>query len=188
MAVISLVAGCNKIDDLLTEDSVELKSAQTHTVTVPFEANLLGEYKELIFEDPECLEDGFFYHAVVEAQGTATHMGKVSITLSFCVMGPDDPEIPGADNKYAGGSYELVAANGDKLFLNSEGGSVIDGRTDDHPEYVVAYWQDKFTITGGTGRFKGASGELQMDDYSTNIDTYSHHQWFGKITLVKGKR
>jgi hypothetical protein len=184
IAVISLVAGCSKINDLISDEL----SGQPIKVTVPFEANLLGEITTLDSENPECIDKGYAYHVIVEASGTATYMGKVSLTFDFCTLGPDDPDIPGADNKYAGSSSVLVAANGDKLFLYTEGGSVIDGRTDDQPDYVVAYWRDTFTITGGTGKFEGASGKLQMDDFSTNIDTYSHHHWYGKITLVKGKR
>ena len=184
MAVISLAAGCSKTDDQISDES----KSQPVTVTVPFEANLLGEITKLDSENPECKDEGYGYHAIVIARGTATHMGLVSITLDFCTYGPDDPNIPGADNKYASSSSELVAANGDKLFLYIEGGSVIDGRTDDHPDYVVDYWRDKIIITGGTGKFEGASGELQTDDFNTNIDTYAHHHWYGEITLVKGKR
>jgi len=45
-----------------------------------------------------------------------------------------------------------------------------------------------FVILGGTGRFEGATGGGMTDDYNSSEDPYSHHQWVGKITLVKGKR
>jgi hypothetical protein len=166
----------------------ELKSAQPITVTVPFEANLLGEVTNIDTENIECIDAGFFVKPTVDASGNATHMGKVSVILSFCAYGPDDPEVPGDDNKYAGSEAVMSAANGDKLFLYLEGGTVIYGRTDAHPDYVIDYWQDKVTITGGTGRFEGATGLLQMDDFSSNIDPYMHHHWTGTITLVKGKK
>ena len=60
--------------------------------------------------------------------------------------------------------------------------------TTDRSEYVTDYFRDIVTITGGTGKFDGAEGKLQMDDYDTNIDDYSHHHWTGEITLLKGKR
>jgi hypothetical protein len=114
-------------------------------------------------------------------------LGKVSIKFDFCACGPDDPSIPGSDSKYAGGNSELIAANGDILYLYSEGGTVIDGRTDQHPEYVTSYWKDQFTVTGGTGKFEGAPGILVEDDYNSSLDEYSHHHWIGTLTLVKGK-
>jgi len=184
MAVVSFMASCNTTDDPVSNDSFLKK---THTVTVPFEADLLSELVSFDQEDAYCTDEGYLGRVILDATGNATHMGNVTLTFNFCCLGPDDPNIPGEDNKYAGSSAVLVAANGDKLFLCLEGGTVIIGRTDDHPEYVVDYWKDKITITGGTGRFEGAEGELQMDDFDTNIDEYSHHHWTGEITLVKGK-
>ncbi|MDT8417030.1 MAG: hypothetical protein RQ864_04395 [Lutibacter sp.] len=188
MAVISLVAGCNETDEFNTDEDFQLKSAQPREITVPFEVNLLGELVSFDQEDADCTGEGYLGRVILDASGTATHMGKVSLTFNFCALGPDDPDVPGEDYKYAGSEAVLVAANGDRLFLYLEGGTVIIGRTDDHPEYVTDYFRDIVTITGGTGRFEGASGELQMDDYDTNIDAYSHHHWTGEITLVKGKK
>lgn len=183
MAVISFVAGCSKTDDQISNES----KSKLVTVTVPFEANLLGEITTLDSENPECKDKGYAYHVIVKARGTATHMGLVSITFDFCTLGPPDPNIPGSYYTYAASSTVLVAANGDKLFLDIGGSSGILGRTDDHPDYVTDYWRDIATITGGTGRFEGASGKMQIDDFTTNIDTYTHHHWYGEITMVKGK-
>jgi hypothetical protein len=188
MAVISLVAGCNKNDELTADENLQLKRAQPHLVNVPFEANMLSKLTNLDLENTECLEEGYVCKVTLEVEGTAAHMGKVHTIFNFCALGPDDPNIPGEDAKYSGSTCVMVAANGDELFLSLEGGSVITGRTEDHPDYVVDYWKDKVNITGGTGRFEGASGELQMDDYDTNIDTYSHHHWTGIITMLKGKK
>ncbi|MDF1570914.1 MAG: hypothetical protein RQ743_12555 [Bacteroidales bacterium] len=188
MAAFSLVAGCDKTDEFIPDEDFQLKSVQLHEVTVPFEVNLLGQITNVDLEATECTDEGYYCRVIVESTGTATHMGKVSLTFNFCTYGPDDPDVPGEDNKYAGSSAVLVAANGDELFLYLEGGTVIVGRTDDHPDYVVDYWRDPIEILGGTGRFEGASGTLQMDDFTTNIDTYTHHQWTGEITLVKGKK
>jgi hypothetical protein len=185
MGLISLVAGCNKTDDFTDEETVDLKRAQVE-VTVPVEVNLLGEITDLIFDDPECLDGGYPVRAIVETTGNATHMGKVTLTFAFCTGGPPDPAIPNSVYTFAASSFELTAANGDKLFLYNGGGAAILG-TNLHPDFVTEYWTSIATITGGTGRFEGASGELQMNDYCTSIDDYTHHHWTGKITLVKGK-
>ncbi len=192
MLSIGLIISCSKPDPISTGHDLNMGlkkgKIETKTVTVPFEVNLLGELVSFDLEAADCIDEGYLGRVILEANGTATHMGKVSLTFNFCALGPDDPDVPGEDNMYAGSSAVLVAANGDKLFLNLEGGTVIIGRTDDHPEYVTDYFRDIVTITGGTGRFEGATGELQMDDFDTNIDEYSHHHWTGTITLVKGKR
>jgi len=181
-----LLAGCEKTDAFTDDETPELKKAQVE-VTVPFEVNLLGEIADLIFDDPECLEGGFPVRAVVETSGNATHMGKVTLTFNFCTGGAPDPAIPNSVYTFAASSFELTGANGDKLFLYNEGGAGILG-TNEHPDYVTDYWKSVAVITGGTGRFEGASGELQMDDYCTSVDDYTRHHWTGEITLIKGKK
>jgi hypothetical protein len=89
---------------------------------------------------------------------------------------------------YTGGYSELIAANGDVLNIYISGGAIIDGRKDEHPEYVSDYWEGTIEVLGGTGRFEGATGELTADGYSSNLDDFSHHHFYGKITLIKGKR
>jgi hypothetical protein len=187
MAVISLVAGCNKNDDLINDNDVLLKSAQQHTVTVPFEAHMLGTPILIDFENSECAQQGNPVHVIAEAEGTATHMGKVHITFDFCAGG-EDPEITVPHMTVGPGSYVLTAANGDELFLSTEGGAVIFGRTDEHPETVIDYWKYPYTIIGGTGNFEGAAGEIFTDDYDTSLNEQSVHNWYGTIKLVKGKK
>ncbi|MBN2173833.1 MAG: hypothetical protein JW731_06865, partial [Bacteroidales bacterium] len=119
-----------------------------------------------------------------EGGGTATHLGKFTHHFEFC--------CDWASGIYPGPSGYMkayfVAANGDSLFVDIEG-QVMDGRLDHHPEDVNSYFTDPWEITGGTGRFEGASGQGMTDDY--NRDSYpanSFHHWTGEITLVKGKK
>ena len=88
---------------------------------------------------------------------------------------------------FAGTTADLVAAKGDKLFLDFGGSSGILN-IGEYPDYVTDYWRDELKIMGGTGKFEGASGVLTESDYTTTIDDYTHHHIFGEITLVKGKR
>jgi len=187
MAVISLVAGCNKTDEFVIDDSVELKSAQPQKVTVPFEANLLGEIASIDWEAQECIEEGYFVRVIVETTGNATHMGNVSLTFNFCSGGAPDPNIEGSKYTYAGSTADLIAANGDVLYLSFDDGIVMNGRTDEHPDDVYEYWRTPVSVLGGTGRFEGATGDLSSDDYVTT-DDQTHHRFYGKITLLKGKK
>ncbi|MBW6536117.1 MAG: hypothetical protein K0B11_14005 [Mariniphaga sp.] len=188
-ALTGLLAGCNKTDAFIDDETVELKKAQVE-VTVPFIADLVGDYVGFFFPGDvgfEC-DEIFNCRVLIDAQGTATHMGKIESHFNFCACGPDDPEIEGPDSKYGPTDLCFTAANGDKLFLSC-GGSVVDGRLPHHPEDVNSYWHDPFVITGGTGKFEGATGSGWTDDY--NRDSYpanSFHHWSGEITLVKGKK
>ena len=181
-----LLAGCSK-DEVTPNNEELLKSAQPVTVTVPFEAHMLGTPILIDFENSECAQQGNPVHVIAEAEGTATHMGKVHITFDFCAGG-QDPDITVPHMTVGGGSYVLTAANGDELFLSTKGGAVLFGRTDEHPETVIDYWKYPYTITGGTGNFEGATGEIFTDDYDTSLNEQSVHNWYGEITLVKGKR
>ncbi len=181
-----LIASCNK-DEVTPNNEVLLKSAQPHTVTVPFEAHMLGTPVLIDYENSECAQQGNPVHVIVEVEGTATHMGKVHITFDFCAGG-QDPEITVPHMTVGPTSLVMTAANGDELFLHTEGGAVIFGRTDEHPDYVIDYWRYPYTITGGTGNFEGAEGEIFSDDYDTSLNDQSVHNWYGTIKLVKGKR
>jgi hypothetical protein len=75
--------------------------------------------------------------------GHASHLGQFTMTAEWQVNVLTDP----AEGV---GSFTLTAANGDTLFGTSTGpGIVVDG---------IAYIQETHTITGGTGRFAGATG------------------------------
>ena len=56
------------------------------------------------------------------------------------------------------------------------------------PNYALSYFKDPFEITGGTGRFEGATGGGMTNDYNfvgkDGIVHTSHH-WQGTITLKK---
>lgn len=132
------------------------------------------------------MDGGYPVRAVVETSGNTTHMGKVTLTFAFCT-GPPDPDIPNTVYTFAASSFELAAANGDNFFLYNEGDAAILG-TNVHPDYVTDYWTRIAMVAGGTGRFEGASGELQMNNYCTSLDDYTHHHWTGEITLTKGKK
>jgi hypothetical protein len=85
-------------------------------------------------------------------EGTArlSHLGKTSYSSTFAVT------LTGPDTFTITGTQTLVAANGDRLFLSFTGtGTFTPFGTGQTSEALVTY-----TVTGGTGRFDGASGIL----------------------------
>ena len=56
------------------------------------------------------------------------------------------------------GTWTLTAANGDQLFLDMTGYGI-----DDHHGF------GQFTVTGGTGRFEGATGEAAFQSYTPDF-------------------
>jgi hypothetical protein len=79
----------------------------------------------------------------VDGSGEATHLGPFKVTAVVIV----DPGLTGAPP--VAGSWTLTDANGDKLFLAMFGGQL----TPDRPVGWAV-----LQITGGTGRFQGATG------------------------------
>jgi hypothetical protein len=110
--------------------------------------------------------------------GKASHLGR--FTDSF--MGVPNPINPSAGITY----YHFVAANGDSFFSSGPGVGTDVGPNMGH---VV----ETHTITGGTGRFAGASGNLTIERLVTWIwnDTggvgTSSGTFTGDIVLAEDK-
>ena len=88
--------------------------------------------------------------------GQATHLGRYTVTYEVEV---DLPTGSGT-----GLSAHYVAANGDSLFAEGSGQATP---TDDPSVFVVV---ESYTITGGTGRFDGATGSF-TETRRVNIET-----------------
>jgi hypothetical protein len=102
-------------------------------------------------------------------EGTATHLGRYTSSGSFLV------DLTKAS---AGGPGHMVAANGDQLFFTGSGQATPTGVPG---ELSIT---DTSTITGGTGRFEGATGSfsgVRLLDTTTGISTGS---FTGTINLV----
>ena len=146
--------------------------------TTPFDAEFTGIYTSVQPDSVRC-GSGPWVHVVVDCSGTGTELGNFTTHFEFCA--DDQGYYPGTSM-----AAYMIAENGDTLFVECAG-QVLEGRQDDHPEHVVSYWRDPFKILGGTGKFKGATGEGMTDDYNSSEDQNSHHRWKGTITLVKEK-
>jgi len=181
---------CSDLSDDFAADQLKSgnfgsdKSDDMNMVTVPFVLDMMGTYVYGPFGIPT---DKCDINVFVNAAGTGTHLGNFTGQFDFCVYPLFDEDGNLVRGDYSGSDSYFVSANGDTLFIGGSG-SVIPGRLDEHPDYVVSYWRDPFVILGGTGRFEGASGSGMTDDYNSSEDTFSHHHWEGTITMKKGKR
>jgi len=185
MAVISLVAGCNKTNDKTFDNSSELKIGGTHEVTVPFKVDFFTIEAEDGNGSP-CegsqgnTDDWVSAHQVGE--GTGTHLGNFSVDVAFCFC-----TAPDEYGEYINALFVFTAANGDELY-----GTIDEGFVEFFPEPyengIIAIYNDYLEFTGGTGRFEGASGGGDVDSYLPLPGTHWQHSINSTITLVKGKR
>lgn len=110
---------------------------------VPFKGSLKGDVTRGV-------PDGDYVDIVVVGSGKATLLGN------YTFFNPHTVHMPSRKGE---GIYHLVAANGDKLTADSTGFAtpvVIDGVF----HLLIVESQ---TITGGTGRFAGATGSFTIE-------------------------
>ena len=187
MAVISLVAGCNKTDEFFDDETPELKKANVE-VTVPFKANFTV-WSHSDYTDRSCGEIPIF-HLTMMGEGVATHLGKLTTTMTFCCNS--------ATGEYWDTDVVLKAANGDELYASIPIGYIVPNNEENSNRYSSKFI-DEMYFTGGTGRFEGATGMAMTnayvhnparDEYVHKGDEVWHTDFFseGTITLKKGKK
>ena len=94
---------------------------------------------------------------LVEGSGNATHLGKFTF---------DIPHRVNRATRTASGSYHFTAANGDMLSADFSGQSMPTATLG------VISITETATITGGTGRFDGATGSFTSErSYDTLLGT-----------------
>jgi hypothetical protein len=96
---------------------------------------------------------------VINGTGHATHLGAYAYMATECF----------ASSGTFAGSATLTAANGDTLVGTYQG--LVSGTTD--PD-VIAYLQE-LELSGGTGRFAGATGTLHVVGRA-NLSTLEYEQ------------
>ena len=102
---------------------------------------------------------------VIEATGTATHIGRFTLQA---------PHVVNQATLTAVGTYTLTAANGDVLTADLAGTARMV-----EPPNVVAITETA-TVTGGTGRFAGATGSIQVErvfNRATGVTTGTFEGW-----------
>jgi hypothetical protein len=116
-----------------------------------------------------CGPIGSSFLGTISGTGQATHMGKVSITSRDCITFM-------SATTFTFGSTELVliAANGDKISATYTGTFEI--------EDGVGVITGTYTITGGSGRFSGATGRGTVQGLETLNPTTFQGQ--GQVQLT----
>lgn len=122
---------------------------------VPITATLVGQDVEPIpGVFPGCtLEEGqapLLWRFTSAGTGTMSHLGRVSYGFTHCTH---------VDLTITEGELTLTAANGDTVELAYT--AVVTEY--EGPEDPEAVWEMSWTVTGGTGRFAGASGSGHGD-------------------------
>lgn len=94
-----------------------------------------------------------FASATVEAEGNASHLGQITFTQVVTVN-----TATGAGS----GTFVITAANGDTVF------GTIRGQATFTPPNMLAI-VEVATITGGTGRFEGATGSFTVERLKNTV-------------------
>jgi hypothetical protein len=89
-----------------------------------------------------------FFHVELSGAGLATQLGVFTLDMPHDLNLLAPPPLPNAS-----GDFEFTAANGDTVYGTFTG----RGGPSDMPGFTLRV-EETMTITGGTGRFAGASG------------------------------
>ena len=114
---------------------------------VPFRGGLEGNVKITPLVPP-------FVSVLIEAAGNVNHLGHFTV---------DIPHVVNRSNSTAVGTYEFTAANGDTLTAHFIGQSMPT----DMPG--VLHIEEVAIITGGTGRFAGATGSFTVERWFDTV-------------------
>jgi len=149
-------------------------------VTVPFKANF---FTAGMMPEHDC---GDFAPVLQQGDGTATHLGRFSTNITFCTdvtdIQDDGQLTAGESIPYFDGVGTFTAANGDVLSFTIAG-TILPS---DHPDFDFEF-ADVFEFTGGTGRFKGASGSGVTDSFVNFQIGRTEHYWSGELILRRGR-
>jgi hypothetical protein len=113
-----------------------------------------------------------FASVTVEAVGNATHLGRSTYTALITVN-----TATGAGS----GTFVLTAANGDTVY------GTISGQAAFTPPNVLSITETA-TVTGGTGRFAGATGGFAVARRKNTVTGETAATFEGTVSLGAGSR
>lgn len=102
-----------------------------------------------VTESDDCADFGVSHQTIVEGGGIATHIGQYSVLNYVCISDPADPV------SFAGPFLGIItSANGDEIHTMVIG---MEPDMKNPPNATIHY-----LVMGGTGRFIGATGFVDM--------------------------
>jgi hypothetical protein len=104
--------------------------------------------------------------------GHATHLGRFTVSYEVEVTLPAGAGV---------GTAIFTAANGDLLFTE------FTGQAEPTADPDVSFIEETQTITGGTGRFEGASGGFTLQRFLNGVTGITSGSFDGTIELQRGK-
>ena len=136
-------------------------------LTVPTLAEELVPFKGSLQGDVSHTPDPPFDFVEIDAAGNASHLGKFTLAI---------PHLVNTTTRTAVGTYEFAAANGDMLFADFTGQSTPTSTPG------VIHIVETATITGGTGRFAGATGSFIAERLFDRIEDTTIGTFKGSIS------
>ncbi len=125
--------------------------------TVPFRGTMQTAEVDTGFQFP-------FAGKALEGTGKATHLGRFTLVAEFAVN---------VTNLTAAGTFKMTAANGDSMIGTSRGVGTLEGG--------IARITETYSVTGGSGRFSGATGTIVIWRV---LDTATGHSAAVMIGLI----
>ena len=145
--LILFVAGCSKtemdIDPITTQDELILKKGKKHSVL--FKSNFIT------WSEEQTPSGGEIARVWIYGEGNASHLGNTKLFI-------DESIFFGEPNWLATAKVLFTAANGDELRVDFTG--EMTPIPDVFPDVYI--WGSG-VVTGGTGRFENASGEMDLE-------------------------
>lgn len=155
MTSLFVFAGCNKDEFTDNGTDMNLKSADLKMIPIKGDVSF-----GLVITESD-FENGIPVPKQGPISGTVSHLGNLKEGSLWLT---DSYELYATETQFCidyGINGKLVAANGDELVFTAVGTIFVVGNEDG------LNWVGTFTFTGGTGRFKNASGEAS----STGVGT-----------------
>ena len=138
---------------------------------VPFKASVVTQ-ETLTLDLGRC--SGSFLVGTTTGQGTASHMGAVTLAATDC------PHTQNFVNFFfSDGRLTLTAANGDKLTAIYSG-TLLPVPGANLPMHAI---NGVFAVTGGSGRFAGARGGGSLQGSEDLATLKGHFEVSGMLTL-----
>lgn len=134
----------------------------------PFKATLTTQ--ETLGYNPVACPAAPFLQGSTVGTGNASHMGRVTLQSTDC------PTPSPTVFTFTGGRLLLTAANGDTLHADYSGALLPTSAVS--PLYSLS---GSYRVTGGTGRFRGATGAGTLQGSSNILTGQSSYQASGTI-------